>query len=94
MHSHSGQSSPEQHAFTSFVAAAQAARACQRHAMCGLETFNCTLLIVLLTLISNNVEEAQLVYALAGADHAQPVAQLLLLEVLFRPGNLPSAHVV
>ena len=43
------------------------------------------LILVLVRLVVHYVEEPQLVDALAGAHDAQPVAQLLLLEVLFRP---------
>ena len=43
-----------------------------------------SLLIILLALLTHNIEELQAVLALARADHAQPVAQLLLLEKLLR----------
>lgn len=41
-----------------------------------------TLVLVLLSIISNNVEELEAVLALGGADHTQPVTELLLLEEL------------
>jgi len=42
------------------------------------------LLIILIALIVNNVEESQLVHALGGGDHAQPISELLLLEEFLR----------
>ena len=42
------------------------------------------LLIIIVIFSTNNVEELQAVLALAGADHTQPIAQLLLLEELLR----------
>ena len=41
-----------------------------------------TLILLLLALLTNNVEELQAVLALASAHDAQPVPQLLLLEEL------------
>lgn len=43
------------------------------------------LIIILIRLIIHHIEEAQLVNALARADDAQPIAQLLLLEEFLRP---------
>ena len=42
------------------------------------------LLIIVISILVDNVEEAQLVDTLAGADHPQPIAQLLFLEELLR----------
>lgn len=43
------------------------------------------LLIILLSLVVDDVVEAELVDALGGRDHAQPVTELLLLEELLGP---------
>jgi len=43
------------------------------------------LLIVLVSLVVDNVEEPELVSARGGGHHAKPIAELLLLEVLLRP---------
>ena len=43
------------------------------------------LFIVVVRIIIDHVEEPQLVNPLAGRDHAQPVAELLLLQELFGP---------
>ena len=43
------------------------------------------LVLILLTLVTNNVEELQAVLALGGADHTEPVTELLLLEELLGP---------
>jgi len=43
-----------------------------------------TLLVIVLTLLANNVEELQGVLALAGADNTQPISELLLLKELLR----------
>ena len=43
------------------------------------------LLIIIIRLIVDDVEEAKLVDALARADDAEPVAQLLFLEEFLRP---------
>ena len=40
------------------------------------------LLVILISLIVDNVEEAELIYALGGRDDAEPVTELLLLEEL------------
>jgi uncharacterized integral membrane protein len=40
------------------------------------------LLVILIRLIVDNVEEAELVYTLGGGDDTEPVAKLLLLEEL------------
>ena len=40
------------------------------------------LLLIIARLVSHNIEEPKLINALAGADDPQPIAQLLLLEVL------------
>jgi hypothetical protein len=42
------------------------------------------LLIIIISILVDNVEEAQFIDALAGADHPQPIAQLLFLEELLR----------
>jgi len=45
--------------------------------------FSChCLLVIVLGLVTNNVEELEAVLALGGADDAQPVTELLLLEEL------------
>jgi len=41
-----------------------------------------SLVLILLGLIRHNVEESQLIDVLASAHNAQPVAELLLLEIL------------
>ena len=43
------------------------------------------LILVLVCIVVHHVEEPELVHALARAHDAQPVAQLLLLEVFLRP---------
>lgn len=43
------------------------------------------LFIIILSLVVNDVEEPELVDALAGRDNPQPVSELLLLEKLLRP---------
>ncbi len=43
------------------------------------------LLLILIGLLSSDVVEAELVNALGGRDDAQPVTELLLLEVLLGP---------
>ena len=43
------------------------------------------LLLILLSLVVDDVVEAKLVDALGGRNDAQPVTQLLLLEVLLGP---------
>lgn len=40
------------------------------------------LVLLLITLLTNNVEELEAVLALAGADDTEPVTELLLLEKL------------
>lgn len=40
------------------------------------------LLVILIRLVVNNVEEAELVDALGGGNDAEPVTELLLLEEL------------
>ena len=43
---------------------------------------NSGLLVVIITLfVTHNIEESELVYARGGADHAEPVTELLLFEV-------------
>jgi hypothetical protein len=42
------------------------------------------LVLLLLTLLANNVEELEGVLALVGGDDAEPVTELLLLEELLR----------
>ena len=57
-----------------------------------------TLIVVLLTLLTNNVEELQAVLALACAHHPKPITKLLLLEELLRqilqvpPAKLLMCH--
>ena len=43
------------------------------------------LLIIIIGLVINDVEEAEFVDAWAGGHDAQPIAELLFLEELFRP---------
>jgi hypothetical protein len=43
------------------------------------------LLIILLSVIVDNVEEAELVDTLGGRDNTEPVTELLLLEELLGP---------
>lgn len=50
-----------------------------------LRNRNPPLLVVLVGLVVDHVEESQLVHALRRRNHAQPVPELLLLEVLLRP---------
>jgi hypothetical protein len=45
------------------------------------------LLVILIRLVVNNVEEAELVDALGGGNDAEPVTELLLLEELL--GTVP-----
>jgi hypothetical protein len=40
------------------------------------------LLVILISLVVDDVEEAELVYTLGGGDDAEPVTELLLLEEL------------
>ena len=52
-----------------------------------LDFFGChsgrsNLLLILLTLVVDDVVEAELVDTLGGGDNAEPVTELLLLEVL------------
>lgn len=49
-----------------------------------------SLLVILVGLVVDDVEELELVDALGGRDHAEPVAELLLLEELLRPA---ASHV-
>lgn len=48
------------------------------------KTRTARLLVIILSLISNNVEELEAVLSLGRADNTQPIAQLLLLEKLLR----------
>lgn len=48
------------------------------------KTRTARLLVIILSLISNNVEELEAVLSLGRADNTQPIAQLLLLEELLR----------
>jgi hypothetical protein len=45
------------------------------------------LLLILLSLVVDDVVEAELVDTLGGGDDAEPVTELLLLEVLLGPGE-------
>jgi hypothetical protein len=45
------------------------------------------LLLILLSLVVDDVVEAELVDTLGGGDDAEPVTELLLLEVLLGPGR-------
>jgi hypothetical protein len=45
------------------------------------------LLLILISLLSGDVVEAELVNALGGGDNAKPVTELLLLEVLLGPAG-------
>ena len=50
------------------------------------------LLLILLTLVVDDVVEAELVDTLGGGDDAQPVTELLLLKVLLGPVEKWSAR--
>ncbi len=53
------------------------------------------LLVIIIVTLANHVEELQAVLALRCADHAQPVAELLLLEELLRQVlQVPSAELL
>jgi hypothetical protein len=43
------------------------------------------LILILIGLVVDDVEEAELVHALGGGDDAEPVTELLLLEELLSP---------
>lgn len=45
------------------------------------------LVLILIRLIVDDVEEAELVHALGGGHDAEPVAELLLLEELLGPAD-------
>jgi hypothetical protein len=45
------------------------------------------LLVVLVSLVVNDVEELELVDTLGGGDDTEPVTELLLLEELLGPAN-------
>ena len=45
------------------------------------------LLVVLVSLVVDDVEELELVDTLGGGDHAEPVTELHLLEELLGPGH-------
>jgi hypothetical protein len=49
------------------------------------------LLIILIRLVVDNVEEAELVDALGGGNDAEPVTELLLLEELLGAVNVLAA---
>jgi len=42
------------------------------------------LLIILVRIVVDDVKESELVHALGGGDHTQPISQLLLLEEFLR----------
>lgn len=46
------------------------------------------LLVVLISLVVNDVEELELVDTLGGGDDTEPVTELLLLEELLGPANM------
>ena len=46
------------------------------------------LLIILLGLVVDNIEEAELVNTLGGGDDTEPVTELLLLEELLGTGRM------
>lgn len=48
------------------------------------------LLVVLVSLVVDDVEELELVDTARGGNDAEPVTQLLLLEELLGPGNMES----
>lgn len=48
------------------------------------------LLVIIITFVVDNVEEAKLIDTLAGRNNAKPVAQLLLLEELLGPVHCQS----
>lgn len=53
------------------------------------------LVLLLIRIVTHNVEELQAVLALAGADHTQPVPQLLLLqELLGQVLEVPTAELL
>ena len=43
------------------------------------------LILIIVCIVVGNIEEAELIDTLAGADYTEPVAELLLLEVLLCP---------
>ena len=45
------------------------------------------LILILIGLVVDDVEELELVDALGGRDHAEPVTELLLLEELLGPAQ-------
>jgi hypothetical protein len=49
------------------------------------------LLLILLSIVVDDVVEAKLVDALGGGDNAQPVTELLFLKELLRPGDIKQA---
>ena len=61
---------------------------------CGVQSIP-HLILILVTLITNDVEELQAVLALLRAHHAEPVSQLLLLEeLLSQVLQVPSAELL
>jgi len=52
------------------------------------------LLLVILRLVVDDVEEAELVHTLGGGDDAKPVTELLLLEELLGAVNHPLANML
>jgi hypothetical protein len=50
------------------------------------------LLVILVRLVVNDVEEAELVHALGGGDDTEPVTELLLLEELLGAISHISIH--
>lgn len=55
---------------------------CPRHELCSCCSKGRNLLVIILSLVVNDVEELELVNAARGGDDAEPVTELLLLEEL------------
>lgn len=51
-----------------------------------LESVGCRLLVVVISLVVDDVEELELVHSLRGRDDTEPVTELHLLEELLGPG--------
>lgn len=50
-----------------------------------LESVDCRLLVVVISLVVDDVEELELVHSLRGGDDTEPVTELHLLEELLGP---------
>jgi hypothetical protein len=53
---------------------------------------NTHLVLILIGLVVDNVEEAELVHALGGGNDTKPVTELLLLEELLGTVHMVSIH--